>query len=94
MKWSVILAWRIEFTGEARKQLKKLGHTEAKCIHDYLHQRIDPLGDPRQIGKSLKGRLSNLWRYRVGNYRLVCELRDEVLVVLIVRIWNRKEIYH
>jgi len=87
------LAWRIEFTGEAKKQLKKIGHTQAKRIRDYLRQRIEPLDDPRQIGKPLKGHLSNLWRYRVGDYRLVCELRDEVLVVLIVRIGHRKEIY-
>ena len=87
------MAWRIEFTGEARKQLKKIGHTQAKRIRDYLRQRIEPLDDPRQMGKPLKGRLLNLWRYRVGDYRLVCELRDEMLVVLIVRIGHRKEIY-
>ena len=87
------MAWRIELTGEARKQLKKIGHTEAKRIRDYLRQRIEPLDDPRQIGKALRGRFSDLWRYRVGNYRLVCELRDEVLVVLVIRIGRRKEIY-
>ena len=87
------MAWRIELTGEARKQLKKIGHTEAKRIRDYLRQRIEPLDDPRQIGKALKGRFSDLWRYRVGDYRLVCELRDEVLVVLVIRIGHRKEIY-
>ena len=87
------MAWRIELTGEARKQLKKIGHTDAKRIRDYLRLRIEPLDDPRQIGKALKGRLSNLWRYRVGDFRLVCELRDEVLVVLVIRIGHRKEIY-
>jgi len=66
------LAWRIELTGEARKQLQKLGHTEAKA---------------------LKGRLAELWRYRVGNYRLVCELRDEVLVILVIRIGHRSDVY-
>ncbi len=85
--------WRIEFTGEAKKQLKKIGHPEAKRIRDYLRQRIEPLDDPRQIGKALKGRFSDLWRYRVGEYRLICELRDEVLMVLIVRIGHRKDIY-
>lgn len=93
MKWSGTLAWRIEFAEEARKQLKKLGHTEAKRIRDYLRQRIEPLDDPRQLGKGLKGHLSELWRYRVGDYRLVCELRDDVLVVLIVRIGHRKGVY-
>ena len=75
------MAWRIELTGEARKQLQKLDRTEAKRIRDYL-RRIETLDDPRQSGKALRGRLGELWRYRVGSYRLVCELRDEILVVL------------
>jgi mRNA interferase RelE/StbE len=87
------LAWRIELTDKARKQLKKIGRTEAKRIRDYLRQRIEPMDDPRQLGKALKGQLSELWRYQVGDYRLVCELRDEVLVVLVVRIGHRKEVY-
>lgn len=87
------MAWRIELTGEARKQLAKLGHAEARRIRDYLRQRIEPLDDPRQLGKSLKSRFGGLWRYRVGDYRLICELRDETLVVLVVRIGHRKEVY-
>lgn len=87
------MAWRIEITDEARKQLKKLGHAEAKRIRDYLRHRVEPLDNPRQLGKSLKGELSELWRYRVGDYRLICELRDETLVVLVVRIGHRKQIY-
>lgn len=87
------MAWQIEFTGEARKQLGKIGHKEAKRIRNYLRERVEPLDDPRQPGKALKGRLTNLWRYRVGDYRLVCEIRDEVLVVLIIRTGHRREIY-
>jgi len=86
------LAWRIELTGEARKQLQKLDRTEAKRIRDYL-RRIETLDDPRQSGKALRGRLGELWRYRVGSYRLICELRDEALVVLIIRIGHRSNIY-
>lgn len=87
------MAWQIELTGEARKQLGKVGHTEAKRIRDYLRQRIAPLDDPRQLGKALKGPLTELWRYRVGDYRLICELRDDALVVLVVRIGHRKAVY-
>jgi len=87
------LAWRIELTGEARRQLKKAGHAEAKRIRDYLRQRVEPLDDPRQIGKPLKGQFSNLWRYRVGDHRIICELRDEVLVVLVIRIGHRGKVY-
>lgn len=87
------MAWRIELTGEARKQLAKIDFSEAKRIRDFLRQRLEPLGDPRSLGKPLKGRFGELWRYRVGNYRLICELRDEILVILIVRIGKRSEVY-
>lgn len=87
------MAWGIELTDEARKQLKKIGHTDAKRIRDFLRKRIEPLNNPRQLGKPLKGQHAELWRYRVGNYRIVCELRDESLVVLVVRIGHRKEVY-
>lgn len=87
------MTWRIEFADTARKQLKKLGHAEAKRIHNYLRNRIEPLDDPRRLGKPLKAHLSQLWRYRVGDYRIICEHRDEILVVLVVRIGHRKAVY-
>jgi len=87
------LAWKIELTELVLKQLKKLGHSEAKRITHYLRNRIEPLDDPRQLGKPLKGELSNLWRYRVGDYRLICELKDNELIVLVVRVGHRKGIY-
>ena len=93
MKWSVSLGWRIELTDEARKQLKKLGTAEAKRIFQYLRQRVEPLDDPRQLGKGLKGQFAELWRYRVGDYRLICELKDDHLIVLVVRVGHRKAIY-
>ena len=85
------MVWRIEVSASARKQLGKLGHSEAKRIRDYLRIQIEPLENPRAFGKPLKG--SNLWRYRVGNYRLICDLRDGTLVVLVVRIGHRREVY-
>ncbi len=87
------MAWRIELTGEARRQLKKVGHAEAKRIRNYLRQRVEPLDDPRLIGKPLKGQFSDLWRYRVGDHRIICELQDEVLVVLVIRIGHRGKVY-
>jgi mRNA interferase RelE/StbE len=87
------LGWRIELSGDARKQLQKLGRPEAKRIVQFLHQRLEPLDDPRQLGKSLKGPFTELWRYRVGDYRLICELRDEVLVVLVLRVGHRSRVY-
>lgn len=87
------MGWRIELSGDARKQLQKLGRTEAKRIVQFLHQRVEPLDDPRQLGKALKGPLSELWRYRVGDYRLICELRDEALLVLVLRVGHRNRVY-
>lgn len=93
MRWKKSLAWQIEFTGAAKKQLKKIGHSEAIKITSYLRSRIQPSENPREYGKSLKGELSELWRYRVGNYRLICELKDDVMIVLVVRIGHRKDVY-
>ena len=88
------MAWQIKFAEEAIKQLKKLDRREAKVVTEYLRKRIEVLGDPRQLGKALKGELATLWRYRVGDYRVICELQDGALIVLVVRVGHRKDIYH
>lgn len=87
------MGWQIELTDAAVKQLKKVGHTDAKRIRDYLRERVQPLDDPRQLGKPLQGQMSELWRYRVGDYRLVVQIEDERVCVLVVRIGHRKEVY-
>ena len=87
------MGWRIELSGDARKQLQKLGRSEARRIVQFLHQRIEPLDNPRLVGKALKGPFTELWRYRVGDYRLICELHDEVLVVLVLRVGHRSRVY-
>ncbi len=90
----MILTWQIELTDDAAKQLKKLDRREAKQITDYLRKRVEVLDDPRQLGKSLKGQFASLWRYRIGNYRVICELQDSEFIVLVVGLGHRKEIYH
>ena len=87
------MAWRIELTDEAVKQLKKIGDAAATRIRDYLRGRIQPLEDPRQLGKPLTGQLGELWRYRVGNYRLIASIEDEEIRVLVVRIGHRSKVY-
>ena len=91
--WSESLVWQIELTEAARKQLKKMGHTDAKRIRDYLRERVQPLEDPRQLRKPLQGQMGELWRYRVGDYRLIAHLEDDRVCVLIVRIGHRREVY-
>ena len=87
------MAWKIELTELAVKQLKKMGHNEATRITQYLRKRIEPLEDPRVLGKALRGDLSTLWRYRVGDYRLICEIKENELIVLVVRVGHRKVVY-
>lgn len=87
------MAWAIEYTDVARRQLRKLDKPSARRILDYMDQRIAPLEDVRTLGKALRGPLGEFWRYRVGEYRIICELHDKELRVLVVRIGNRKDVY-
>jgi mRNA interferase RelE/StbE len=88
------LAWRIEFEAGALKDLKKLDPPVAKRLISYLSGRVAKLDNPRSIGAALQGsKLGELWRYRVGDYRIICEIRDKELVILAVSIGHRGEIY-
>ena len=87
------MAWRIEFTGSARKQLKKLDKDEAGLVLSFLLERVVPLKDPRQFGKQLKDQFAELWRYRVGDYLIICDIRDDEVLVLVVRVGHRKDVY-
>ncbi|HSM93786.1 MAG TPA: type II toxin-antitoxin system RelE/ParE family toxin [Anaeromyxobacteraceae bacterium] len=87
------MAWRIELTGTAAKQLAKLDRGDARRITSFLRERLAPLDDPRAAGKALQGPLGTLWRYRVGDFRLLATIDDDVLRVLVVRIGHRREVY-
>lgn len=87
------MAWRIELSETANKQLAKLDKTEARRITKFLRERLVASDNPRIVGKALSGPLGGLWRYRVGDYRLICEIQDGVLCVLVLKIGNRREVY-
>jgi mRNA interferase RelE/StbE len=87
------MTWRIEFDPAAAKELKKLGATPARRIVEFLSTRIAHLDDPRSLGEALKGRLGELWKYRIGDYRLIVDIQDGVLLILVVRVGHRREIY-
>lgn len=88
------MAWTIEIDDHALKQLHKMGRQEAARIRDFLRDRIVVLDDPRHVGKALQGsKLGNFWRYRVGDYRIICDLQDHRLVVLVIEIGNRRQVY-
>jgi len=87
------LAWTIEYADTALKQLRKLDKTVARRIADFMDDRIAAGANPRSLGKALKGPLGDLWRYRVGDYRIICDIQDGVLTVLVLQIGNRREVY-
>ena len=87
------MVWRIELTESAKKQLSKIGKSEAKRITAYLHNKIQTLDNPRQLGIAMQGSKSNLWRYRVGDYRIIAGIDDERIRILVVRIGHRREVY-
>lgn len=87
------MAWTIEYTEAALTQLRKLDKWTARRIVDYMDERIAPLNDPRSIGRSPVGPLGGLWRYRVGSYRVICDLQSEVRRVLVVMLGSRDKVY-
>jgi len=88
------MAWRIEYDSGAEKDLSKLGRQIAQRIIKFLGQRVAKLDDPRSIGDALKGsKLGDLWKYRVGDYRIVADIQDRVLRIYVVEIGDRKQIY-
>ncbi|HQR04245.1 MAG: type II toxin-antitoxin system RelE/ParE family toxin [Proteobacteria bacterium] len=88
------MAWKVELSSLARKNLEELDPQHARRILAFLHERISGLEDPRSIGEALKGsRLGSFWKYRVGDYRVIASIEDDVLRVLVVRIGNRREVY-
>lgn len=88
------MVWKIEFQATAIKQLKKMGHSESARIRDFLHSRVKTLENPRHLGVALQGsRFEHLWRYKVGDYRIICDIQDRRLVVLVIEIGHRREVY-
>ena len=88
------MAWTINFTESALRQLKKLDKLIAVRVIDYMDERIATVEDPRTLGKHLVGlKLGNYWRYRVGDIRVICNIQAGKMCVLIIEIVNRREVY-
>ncbi len=88
------MAWQIRLSDTAEKQLSKLDRKVAKRIYDFLRDRIAKLDDARSLGEALRGsRLGEFWKYRVGDYRIITSIEDDVLTILVIAIGNRKDIY-
>jgi len=88
------MAWKVELSSLAQKNLDQLDPQNSRRILAFLHQRVAQLGDPRCIGEVLKGsRLGEFWKYRVGDYRIIASIEDSALRILVVRVGNRREVY-
>ena len=87
------MAWAIEFIPEAAKELRKLDRKAAARIVKTLETRIAPLDNPRSLGAPLKGEHEGYWRWRIGDYRVIAQIEDERITVLIVRVAHRREVY-
>lgn len=88
------MAWRIEVSDSAAKQLRKLDPQVARRILTFLRDRLAPLDDPRSLGEALRGRdLGDFWKYRVGDWRIIADLDDGVMLITVIRLGNRREVY-
>lgn len=88
------MAWIINYTESASKQLKKLDKQVALRVLDYMDQRVATLDDPRSLGKNLVGpKIGEYWRYRVGDIRIICDITDKQMCILVIEIGNRREVY-
>ena len=88
------MAWQIDLSIQANQELDKLDPQHVRRILKFLSQRLAPLDDPRSIGAALHGsQLGEFWRFRVGDYRLICKIEDARLLILVLPIGHRREIY-
>ncbi|MDD6119462.1 MAG: type II toxin-antitoxin system RelE/ParE family toxin [Selenomonadaceae bacterium] len=87
------MSYRVETTARFRKEFKKLDRYTQKILKSWIEKHLIGCEDPRATGKGLTANLAGLWRYRVGDYRLICEIEDEELVILTLTVGHRSEIY-
>ena len=88
------MVWAIEFDEAAKKELAKLDRKVARRLLDFLTQRVISLKDPRSVGQALKGsKLGEFWKYRVGDFRIIANIQDQKMIILVLRVGSRRDIY-
>lgn len=85
--------YKVEYSKTAKKQIKKLDNYTKVMLMNWITKNLVHCDDPRKYGKALRGNLKNQWRYRVGNYRILCEIEDDRLIILIISVGHRRDIY-
>lgn len=85
---------RIELSAQVDRELSKLDPQHRNRIFKFLRERLAPLDNPRSIGQALQGsKLGEFWKYRVGDYRLICKIEDKQLLILVLHVGHRREVY-
>ena len=88
------MPWKVELSAAAAAELEKLDPQQRKRILKFLHERLAPLENPRSIGQALHGsKFGEFWKYRVGDYRLISKTEDARVLILVLRIGRRREVY-
>ena len=87
------MTYKVVFTNRAKKQLKKMDKTIVALIIGWIEKNLEGCTNPRQYGKSLVGNKSGQWRYRIGDYRLICEIEDSKITIIVLEVGHRKNIY-
>ena len=88
------MAWKIELDPATERNLERLDPQVARRILEFLYERVARLDNPRSIGRALQGpKFGELWKYRVGDWRIICKIEDQYLIVLVLRIRHRSMAY-
>ena len=87
------MTWKVEVTPDAKADLKRIGAADARRILKFLFERLQNRENPRETGEALRGNLRDYWRYRVGDYRILCRLEDNIVTVFVVHAGHRREVY-
>ncbi|MBA8667804.1 type II toxin-antitoxin system RelE/ParE family toxin [Holosporaceae bacterium 'Namur'] len=86
--------WTVKWDPRAIKDLKHLSYDAKKRIYNFFEEKLDLCNNPKELGKPLSGDKIGLWRYRIGDYRAICSIQDKNLVILIIKVSHRKDIYN
>jgi mRNA interferase RelE/StbE len=87
------MRYALEWSVAAGRQFRKLDTFTQRIIGNWLSEHVDGASDPRQHGKLLRGDKWGFWRYRIGQYRVICRIDDNALVVLAIRVGHRRDVY-
>ena len=87
------MAWTLRLSETAKRQLRKLDSSNAQVILRYLNRLVQETSDPRERASGLRANLAGLWRYRVGDYRVICSIEDHELMILVLQIGHRRDVY-